>query len=88
MKEIIDKHEAGRWRVVNVYLDWGGMFSVNVPNAKNESIDALLRIPGFGGIKYRSPENGDVTSFLMAPPNAIAGSGPWDPLSARFWVQE
>ena len=91
--------KEGRWERIEIVKD-DGQYCLANPIADVYVIDALPRVPGFGGIDYQSPFDPKVTVRSMAPRAFSRESGvhfsvgiqdddrPGIPVAAWFWREE
>ena len=90
--------KEGRWERVEIVKD-DGQYCLANPFADVYVIDALPRVPGFGGIDYQSPFDPKVTVRSMVPlmfsPEGTPFSWRFDetfrpgiPVAAWFWREE
>ena len=92
------KKEGGRWERVEIVKD-DGQYCLVHPIADVYVIDALPRVPGFGGIDYQSPFDEKMVVRSMGPVMISPEGNPvrWNfeetlrpgiPVAAWFWREE
>ena len=92
-----EQKKEGRWERVEIRED-DGQYCLIHPVADIYVIDALPRIPGFGGIEYQSPFDPKVIVRSMVP-LCFSSDGDWTfitdehdrpgiPVAAWFWREE
>ena len=59
--------KEGRWERVEIALSNNDAYRIRGDAYGSQPVDALLRIPGFGGIDYRSPFDPKVIVRSMVP---------------------
>ena len=90
--------KEGRWERVEIVKD-DGQYCLANPFADVYLIDALPRIPGFGGIDYQSPFDEKIVVRSMGPVMISPEGNPfrWNfeetlrpgiPVAAWFWREE